>query len=546
MSYIVGTIVVLAVLVGGGVWMVSRGGTNDDGAYALDMRPLQRLVTFSGTVEPKQRVDLAFEKTGRITEVRVDTGSAVRRGDVIAVLAASDVDASLARERANLAAEEAQLDALKRGTRPEEIAVQRAELARAQTASVHAREALITALGSAYAAADTVVYKTIDQVFDNPQTFPRLKYHSRNSALDVTIESQRSTIESVMTTWRANTQTLYQSAGRDASTIATASQRTAFRTPALMARQFAAAAAATSAYTDKNPADSVEEARAHLRDITGYLDSLITYTDALIPGGNLSEATITSWETSVTAARTTMLTEMAALNTAYTAFTDAREAILTTQAQLTLSEAGATVEDIRAQEAAVAAQRARVAELESEREKYVLRAPFAGTVINRMVDPGELASASAPAVTLDSTDAFEVESRVSELDVVALRAGQAASVTLDAYGSLPIFDAAIATVDPSETTKDGVTGYGVTLRFNEAYAELKPGMTANVLVTVTERPSALATPTGYIKRVDDGAFVRVRTETGVEERAVRTGVSVPGGLVELVSGVQPGDVLLPY
>ena len=130
--------------------------------------------------------------------------------------------------------------------------------------------------------------------------------------------------------------------------------------------------------------------------------------------------------------------------------------------------------------------------------------------------------------------------------MIALRSGQDASVTIDAYGENRTFDAHVTHVDPSETVQNGVAGYGVTLAFRSPSDEIKPGMTVNVLISIVERESALSAPSGYIRRDGDAAFVQVRTDKEVTEFPVELGTAVPGGLIEIVSGLQAGDSLLPY
>jgi HlyD family secretion protein len=94
-------------------------------------QPLPAVVSASGKVLPEQWANLSFRASGLIVELKVQSGDAVKAGDVIARL--DDVDAKLAvaQAEAALALAQAQLAELKAGARAEQIT--QAEQAVAQT-----------------------------------------------------------------------------------------------------------------------------------------------------------------------------------------------------------------------------------------------------------------------------------------------------------------------------------------------------------------------------------------------------------------------------
>ena len=75
----------------------------------LQLEPLARSVTVSGTLAAEEQVTLSFKVTGRVEDLRVDLGSIVRKGEVIANLTPTDFelrlrqsDAALQQARARL------------------------------------------------------------------------------------------------------------------------------------------------------------------------------------------------------------------------------------------------------------------------------------------------------------------------------------------------------------------------------------------------------------------------------------------------------------
>lgn len=103
------------------------------------------------------------------------------------------------------------------------------------------------------------------------------------------------------------------------------------------------------------------------------------------------------------------------------------------QAQLNLVEAGARPETVAAAQADVAAAQAALEEAQAALANLELCAPFAGTVAWLDARAGEQVAAGQPLVHLGdlSTWQFETED-LAELDVVRVREGAAATITLDA------------------------------------------------------------------------------------------------------------------
>src|SRR5262245_53048657 len=68
----------------------------------LQQEPLARSVTVSGTLAAEEQVTLSFKVTGRVEELRVDLGSTVQKGDVIASLTPTDFELRLRQSEAAL------------------------------------------------------------------------------------------------------------------------------------------------------------------------------------------------------------------------------------------------------------------------------------------------------------------------------------------------------------------------------------------------------------------------------------------------------------
>ena len=111
--------VVLVLVAGSAVYLRFRGG-EADGA-----------VRVSGNIEVTD-VDVSFRTAGRVLERLVSEGMTVSEGQVVARLDSADLEREAMRKEAELKAAEAALRDLEAGSRPQEIAVARATVARAQ------------------------------------------------------------------------------------------------------------------------------------------------------------------------------------------------------------------------------------------------------------------------------------------------------------------------------------------------------------------------------------------------------------------------------
>jgi macrolide-specific efflux system membrane fusion protein len=195
-----------------------------------------------------------------------------------------------------------------------------------------------------------------------------------------------------------------------------------------------------------------------------------------------------------------------------------------------------------------------------------LRAPVGGTVasvdgiVGQSVSGGGLASASSSAsssstgasatgssssssssgfVTLIGLSSMQVSAAFAESDVAKLAVGQPATVTVSALGGAELA-AHIAAIDPVASSSSSVVQYTVTFALDRADKQLKPGMTANVSVTVGEKDNVLQVPSAAV--TGSGRTARVT----VLKNGVSQTVPVVAGLAgdsstEIVSGLTAGQ-----
>lgn len=197
-----------------------------------------------------------------------------------------------------------------------------------------------------------------------------------------------------------------------------------------------------------------------------------------------------------------------------------------THAQLDAAEAGLA----RAQ-AGVGAARAAGAEVAAMRGYAVVRAPFAGVVTRRFVDPGAFAAPGAPLVSVQDGARLRISATAPPAAVAGVRRGQALPATIEGRS-------VTATVEGVVPAGSGQLYTINALLDNPGGAHL-PGSAATLSLPQGQR-RAIVVPAGAIVREGDLAGVDVLAGTAVERRWLRLGQTV-GERVEVLSGLRAGD-----
>ncbi len=95
---------------------------------------------FSGTIQPKRRSELSFERIGRLDRVHVEPGDQVLAGQVLAELNTDQLQAQLTKLKADQQAAEAKLRELLAGARKESIAAAEASVREQDVQLRHAKQ----------------------------------------------------------------------------------------------------------------------------------------------------------------------------------------------------------------------------------------------------------------------------------------------------------------------------------------------------------------------------------------------------------------------
>jgi HlyD family secretion protein len=210
---------------------------------------------------------------------------------------------------------------------------------------------------------------------------------------------------------------------------------------------------------------------------------------------------------------------------------------------------------------------AALAQAKDNLSKTVIRASMAGQVTGLKAEKGETAIAGqtnvAGAVLMVISDLSEMmaEIKVGELDVVKLRIGQPAEVTVDAIPG-KVFQGQVTTV-ASGTDRPAGNSYGTTQETQsykvrvqlagsaQELSALRPGMSARIAVLTDERKNVLSVSLAAIQERETKAgglglmtgsrsVVFVAKDGKAEERALKTGLSTRRA-AEVLEGLAEGE-----
>jgi HlyD family secretion protein len=144
-----------------------------------------------------------------------------------------------------------------------------------------------------------------------------------------------------------------------------------------------------------------------------------------------------------------------------------------------------------------------------------VRSPISGTVIARSVEVGQFISSAVSQVsggtlllTLADLNQVQVRSLVDEVDIGRIRAGQPVSIKVEAYPDHP-FNGTVLKIEPQAVVQQNVTMFPVLTRIDNRENLLKPGMNAEVEISIERHENVLAVPNEAVKARDE-AFVVAR------------------------------------
>ncbi len=191
----------------------------------------------------------------------------------------------------------------------------------------------------------------------------------------------------------------------------------------------------------------------------------------------------------------------------------------------------------RSASAGVAAAQAQLNDLLTRERMMTVRAPVGGLVLERTVRPGDIAAPTMVMYRIAADNVVELNAEVPEADLAGIHPGDHVTVTLPDNASV---DGVVRVVSPEVDAQTKLGHVRVTL---PPRPDLRPGGYGRATFLNSGR-SVTVIPESALRFDADGASVLTLGSGDTVHRVpVRTGARA-GGLVELLSGPQPGATVL--
>lgn len=399
---------------------------------------------------------------------------------------------------ASLLEANARLSELKRGSRPEEMTVKQAELAKYTQDLTNTYSGVLDIANDAFTKADDALHLKTAGIFSGSKTSTyKFTFTICDTGLDTTTNLIRLDAENDFDVWR--------------SEIAKRSTNP----------------------SNTELAQILETTAPHIEKLKSLFESL---NRALTVDCALSNTALDTYRANVNVARNNIITVASNINTKRQTLSSLALTVTKVQNELNLMKAGTASE-------VIAAQEARVLSAEGDLRKYRISAPINGTVTKVNAIEGETSNTATHAFSIISDSSFEIEAYVPEADIAKVKLADDARTTLDAYGPDTLFKAKVSKIDPAETIIDNVPTYKVTFHFIGNDPRIKSGMTANIDVSTASKTAVLRIPERAVITRNNTKFVRTVTGGTTTDVPVTLGLKGSDGFIEVAGGINEGTMI---
>ena len=188
-------------------------------------------------------------------------------------------------------------------------------------------------------------------------------------------------------------------------------------------------------------------------------------------------------------------------------------------------------------------QQTAVATAQNNLDNALLKATVSGVVTTISAQVGENVTTNSTAgfIVLANTGSMALHGTIGEADVVKLKVGQVATITVDAIGTAKM-TGKVTSLDPVATIAAGVPVYGVDVTIDLPSQSVRPGMSGTANVIIASSPNALTVPNLAVKTASGRRYLTLMQDGKPVDTDVTFGIS-NDTVTEVLAGVKEGDVV---
>ncbi|MFN8509381.1 MAG: efflux RND transporter periplasmic adaptor subunit [Deinococcaceae bacterium] len=207
---------------------------------------------------------------------------------------------------------------------------------------------------------------------------------------------------------------------------------------------------------------------------------------------------------------------------------------------LTFKNASDT-QDLKNLKLAISSAQIQVDTAQSDLQNVQIVAPFNGVVSSVNVQQGAIVSGGATLGTLIDDSVLELPVQVDETEIAKVKLDQNVDVTLDAVSGT--FRGKVIRISPNARTEQNIAIFDVTVKLDNKQRSLRPGMTAEAEIIISELKNVVKVPKQAIKAVRNRSYVEVMNHGASERVLIRTG-ETEGSTAVVTDGLSGGEILL--
>lgn len=475
-ALLVGTILLIIIIIGARIYVAHQPAPSEEKNIAevqlVSVNSLLGMtsgISLLGNVQSVSEGTVLAEMPGQVIAVYKKTGDSVVAGEIVAEIENSAQRAAVLSAQGGLAAAQANLEKIRKGTRAETLDVLQIQETSAAQAYADAKTSSLSAIQDALSKADDAIRDKADMILTNPRNDSRsMIVVIPNSQLQIDILASRGNIEKLFGQWQQD----IAMSGND------------------------------------NPASLLQESSNNTATVRAYLDKVATALSYLTPSDMFSQTTIDGWKASVSGARSTMAGVSLSLSGTKDALTGKKAAYDVAVKQREQGVTGAQSEDIAAVQAAVQAAQGGVAAAQAAFAKTQIRAPLSGTINYLPLRTGNYASAFQPVLTVANNNALEITAYVTEDERASISVGSPVTIDGTSKGVITRIAPALDPVTKKIEVKIGVKTTNTNLTNGQSVIVTAEGSTnSNTQPAKTSASSTIPVPITAIKITPDGSFV---------------------------------------
>ena len=269
--------------------------------------------------------------------------------------------------------------------------------------------------------------------------------------------------------------------------------------------------------TVQNSQAGVSGAEANLAVLKAQQDDALSFLrqqEALVQSGVIAQRELDIAKTSYRTAQARYDQAVAQLNQARLSTESAASSgVAQSQAQVQQSQAQVQQSQAQVLQAQAQVQQAQAALqlAEVNLSHTTIASPIDGVVVSRDVNVGQTVAASLSAPTLftiaNDLTQMQIIANIDQADIGLVEQAKSVRFSVDAFPGKD-FDGQIQQMRLNPQNVQNVVTYNVVIDVNNPDQKLKPGMTANLIITIDERNNVLKVPNAALRFTPQDASAR--------------------------------------